>query len=55
MPHYISSLGRYKDHNGIVKTPSRNKAGYTTSCCSLCVRVSVLFSPSPPAASAFLS
>ena len=30
MPHYISSLGRYKDSRGVVKTPSRNKAGYTT-------------------------
>ena len=29
MPH-ISSLGRYKDSRGVVKTPSRNKAGYTT-------------------------
>ena len=28
MPHYISSLGRYKDFYGVVKTPSRNKAGY---------------------------
>ena len=28
MPHYISSLGRYKDSRGVVKTPSRNKAGY---------------------------
>ena len=29
MPHYISSLGRYKDSRGVVKTPSRTKAGYT--------------------------
>ena len=30
MPHYISSLGRYKDSRGVVKTPHRTKAGYTT-------------------------
>jgi hypothetical protein len=30
MPHQISSLGRYKDHNDIVKTPSRIKVGYRT-------------------------
>ena len=30
MPCYISSLGRYKDSRGVVKTPYRNKAGYTT-------------------------
>ena len=30
MPCYISSLGRYKDYRGVVKTPSRKKAGYTT-------------------------